>query len=187
MKLIKINLLLALCLMLAPFSANAAEKHREVTPPRGKVIFFMKVAYPTPVEQLAFISMVHRLKDVKVISYMKQLNEDERREFNKDKGAYMKKIIQPPKSYKADPKKIEKMAKGIQNYKPEYVQDHSLPAKYGVTEFPSFVYLTQDGYLYRFPMKAFESMPSQKQFWNAFNKHKNKTPISKGWNKKWSQ
>ncbi|MFT7144241.1 MAG: hypothetical protein ACI9TY_000253 [Alphaproteobacteria bacterium] len=177
---------LLLPLLFLAIQAQAVEKHSQDVGPSGTVYFFMKMAYPVPIESLSFISRVYNTKGLDVYSAYNEMSEQEMEAYRKNALDYTAQF-NAPDSYRPDPEKLQELAATIQEFDMKEAEKGTIQ-KYNVRDFPSILYLTPDGYVYRYPYKAFAGAKSEKKFWNDLRKHKDEKPQKKMWeNKKWSQ
>lgn len=186
MKFVKLLCLLVLPAFLIVGEVKAVEKHKEQTGRSGTVYFMMRMAYPMPTEHMSFLSKVHHVPGLKVYTTFNKLSEQQMKAYAKNPSAFIESTFTTPENYIPDPEKLKALAGTIRQF------DMVEPApgiiqKYRVKDFPSFLYLTPDGDLYRFPYKAFAGDASEKRFWRLLEKNKNNKPLKNMWeNKKWS-
>tara|TARA_R110000868_G_scaffold189695_1_gene432817 strand:+ start:5204 stop:5767 length:564 start_codon:yes stop_codon:yes gene_type:complete len=183
----KISWLLLLPLLVVSNAFAADEMHEEETAPSGDVYIFLKAANPLPIEQMAFMSKLHQEKGLRTFTNMMPLSPNEMAIYQKDPAAYIDKTGVPPRNYKPDQKALQELASTIRPYKAER-GDVNIARKYNVNVFPSLLYLTPDGYIFRYEFKPFDSKVSQKNFWRDYAKYRNNKPRNNMFkNKKWSQ
>lgn len=179
-----IGVLLGLIAFFAGESFAQSERHSYVTAKHGDLYIFLKVGAPMTPEQMFFMSKVNGSKNLRVLTHFQQMTPEELREFGGNPETYSDKYRDPNHSYSK--KEIERFRKGVPQFKMNKLEDLSMVSSLNVNTFPSMVYLTPDGFIYRFPFMPYKSNKPIDAFWQAYQKHKDKG--KKMWlEKQWSQ
>lgn len=182
MKLFKAVLAIYMLVLCASDTSAQTGRHSFITDRDGDLYIFMKVGAPFTPEQIHFMSEVNNLKGLKVLTYFKEMNQEELQAWQDSPETYHKRY-----EYEGIENAYSKEAVAKYNTKPKPFKfrqliDLSMIDKLGVKTFPRIVYLSPDGFTYNFEFPPFRSEPTIKKFWDAYEKHKGKD--QKMWLKK---
>ncbi|MAI08501.1 MAG: hypothetical protein CMF61_06040 [Magnetococcales bacterium] len=146
-------------------------RHSEITAKEGDLYMFMKVGAPITPEQLHFMSKVNKYKNLRVLTHFQQMNDQELKDWHENPQDYTKRYVDPDVQF--EEKTAKKYISNTGQFNVNRLENLSMIEKLGVRSFPRIIYLTPDGFVYDFPFMPFKSEGVIKDFWAAYEKHKN--------------
>lgn len=163
-------LLMSILLLGVEDAVAQTERHSFVTAKEGDVYVMLKIGAPITPEQMHFLSIVNKNKNLRVQTHMEPMSDEELEAFNKDVDAYSEKYDVPNLNW--DQKKVMDYQRKTTAFPMTPLEDKNMLITLDINTFPSLMYVTPDGFIYRFPFKPFLSEQPIKQFWAAYDKHR---------------
>lgn len=150
--------------------AQTTERHSYKTAKEGDVYIMLKVGAPMTPEQMYFMSIVNRVNGLNVFTHIEPMNKQELQDYQTDMGSYHKRYEVPNLDW--DQNKVRDWQKKTTEFPMKKLEDTSMLDALRINTFPNLVYLTPDGYIYRFSFMPFKSEAPIERFWQAYRKHK---------------
>jgi hypothetical protein len=146
------------------------ERHSFITAKEGDVYVMLKVGAPITPEQMHFLSIVNKMKNLRVLTHAEPMSDQELNAFHKGVDTYTDKYDIPDLDW--DKEKVMNYQKKTTEFPMTKLEDKSMLNTLRISKFPSLLYLTPDGYTYRFSFMPFLSEEPINTFWKAYDKHK---------------